>query len=150
MSKRSRKNRNLPAPQHGTVSQHGTALPNQQPGGSIRIQGYSAPIPPPGMVREYEEMHPGFLDRWMRTVEKEQTHDHAISDKILEVQTSLEKRGQACAFVIGVLGLGGGIYLFLTGHDVGGGLVVGGTLVSLVTAFLKSQGAPTPEDHGTG
>ena len=90
-------------------------------------------------------MHPGFLDRWMHTMEREQAHD-ALSDRILEVQSSLERRGQACAFVIGVLGLAGGTYLFLTGHDVGGGVLVGGVLVSLVTAFLKSQSAADPPE----
>ena len=52
-----------------------TQMP-QNPTGQVTIAAsrFSGPIPPPDLLRKYEEINPGFADRIMRQAEAQTAH----------------------------------------------------------------------------
>ena len=58
--------------------------------------------------------------------------------------------GQACAFILGMTGIGGGIYLLANDKETGGLAAIITTLVALVGAFIAGQYWQQPSDDPTG
>lgn len=79
--------------------------------------------------------------------EKEQGHRHSVEENGLGGFLGLQKRGQIYGFIIAIVAfIIGGILVYL-GHDWVGGLLMGGTVVSLVTVFvIGSRKNPEKED----
>ena len=57
------------------------------------ITSWQAPLPPADMLRQYEEISPGFADRIIKSSEREQEHRHGCEKSALGASISAEKRG---------------------------------------------------------
>jgi len=102
-----------------------------------RTEIFSGPMPSPAACKGYEEILPGFTDRALVLAEKAQNAD--IADRrrsdIFELCWKLVSLFVAALSVFGIFG--GGIYLIVKGHDIGGyGMLAGG--VALVAGALLS------------
>jgi len=136
---------------------------------------FSGPLPPPEMLRAYNEAEPGLASRIIQMAETEAQHRREIerqesaaaiqiavkdSDARLEEMRSdyLEGRwGQRFAASIGWLAILCSTYLGTHGAQATASIVGGGGLVAIVTAFLRSRKASEPleakpkpqqEEHG--
>ncbi len=78
---------------------------------------WNGPLPPPNVLRGYEEVVPGAANRIMEMTEKEQAHSRDMTRTIIVGDSRRAYLGLIAGFVISVLGIGGGIYLIATGHD---------------------------------
>lgn len=64
---------------------------------------WSAPLPPPVILQEYEQILPGGAERVFAMTELEQKHRHQFEDKDINLGTKLKLRGQGAAIVLIVL-----------------------------------------------
>lgn len=111
---------------------------------------FSGPLPPPSILRGYEDVLPGAADRIISMAEKQSKHRQEMEVIATNAGVEAMKRqfrearcGQACAVVVALIG--GGVYLAQIGHPwegtaMGGGGVIGGVgLQALISSFLKGR-----------
>lgn len=55
----------------------------------IRKEEFKGPLPHPAILKQYEEIHPGFAEEIMKMAVKEQGHRHDMEEMIVKTQTSL-------------------------------------------------------------
>ena len=127
--------RQMPQQQSG----HSQQLIRQE---SLHIQ--SSSTPPPAHVEAYERILPGATGRFLALAESEaihrRTHENAhlviVQDNAAYDRT-LAGRGQAFAFIIAILAIGGAVYLGAVGSQWTGSVIGGGSLVAIIIAFLR-------------
>jgi len=111
-----------------------------------QIIGFQGPIPPPGMLAEYERIAPGLAMRIVDRADAEQEFRHrtTLSAQQLEATelrylAASRLLGQLFGFLIGITAVGGGIWLLSMGTSLAGlGPVIFG-LGSLVAVFVVGK-----------
>ena len=98
-------------------------------------QMFIGPLPPPDILAHYNEIHPDAADRIIKLAENESKHRHAMDKYRLFFNALVAHSGQWFGFLLGVLGLGGGIYCISKGQNWGT-FISGISLVSLVSIFV--------------
>jgi len=68
--------------------------------------------------------------------ETQSKHRIGLESRVIDSDIINSKRGLIFGFLIGLLGIGGGIYAIHLGHVLTGGLLSGGALASLVGTFV--------------
>lgn len=103
---------------------------------SLTYSTYSSPLPPASEIEMYEKVCPGSADRILKMAEQQAKHRQNI--EAMAVKTSSERSllGVKYAFYIAIAAfILSGVCFFL-GQTTAGGAIFGGTIVSLVTAFI--------------
>lgn len=119
--------------------------PNPQKQGSTVIRTeYSAehfrgPLPPPETFGSYDKVLPGAAERILRMAEKQQEHRHSMEMRIVRGEIGAEYLGQLFAFLLGVTGMGGGIYLMAIGVSGFGIAAFLAALATLAGAFIITK-----------
>ncbi len=105
--------------------------------GSIRIQQtkFNGPLPSPEMMKQYEGILPGAADRIVTMAEKQSEHRQEMEKIVTKAETRDSLLGVLSGFLLGVLMIGGGIYLAIIGHSYGSWLSIGG-FASLIGVFV--------------
>ena len=82
----------------------------------------------------------GSADRILKMAEKQQDHRISIENKLVNAENQSRLLGLVAGFLIATVGLGGAVYLGYNGKTWESGIMSGGTLVGLVTVFVKGSG----------
>ncbi|MCX8506722.1 MAG: hypothetical protein ORN98_08940 [Alphaproteobacteria bacterium] len=90
------------------------------------VKSWSGPLPSPEILKEYKELHPDSVKTIFDEFAKERNH-----------QRLMDKLGIGAAFIIAIMGMGATVYLAMNGHEFAASVMGGGTLVVMVTAFLR-------------
>ena len=113
---------------------------------AIKKESFRGPIPHPEILQRYEAILPGSAERILQMAEKEQAHRFELDDGQLECSKIVinntaadSKRGQWFALIISVLFLAGSVFLAYYGHETIAGILGGGTLLGIVTAFIAGK-----------
>lgn len=108
--------------------------------------GYSGPIPPPSILREFDSLIPGTAERIIRSFEQEQAHRQRVeldvasaNIRIAEGTLNERRRGQTMAAGMGCLLLAATVLLSLLGHETVAGILGGTALVAVIGLFLNRQ-----------
>jgi len=96
---------------------------------------FSGPIPPPSMLKEYNEAAPGAADLILKMAELQQAHRIETERE----DTKRANRGQILAFLLAAGSFACGTITILHGHDTAGTIFGGGTILSLVYAFIRGN-----------
>lgn len=99
----------------------------------------SGPLPPSEELAAYNNLIPNGADRVMTMAEKQTDHRIEIEKTAVNSQQIQGKRGQIFAFIIAILAILIAAYVTAIGHPVTGGVIGGGTVVSLVTVFITGR-----------
>lgn len=99
----------------------------------IRQSSFSGPLPPPSMLREYNEIVQSGAERIMNLSEKEQAYRHDITAKTVTGSINKDKRGQWMAFIITMT-----ILFIATIFAWKGDTVFAGTLITIDLLGLAS------------
>ena len=132
---------------------HNQSASDESQGGNQLIavkQQFQGPLPPPGLLQEYERIHPGTAERILQQFERETQHRHLLEQKIVEAQIEAQgaeipalRLGQIFAFVIAVVGLLCAAYCVVHAKTSGGawaGASIGGvSLATLVGIFIYGR-----------
>lgn len=122
--------------------------PQERPAKSatLEVAAYKGPIPHPETLAAYDKITPGLADRILKMAEVESDHRRSLESQRLAAQIAdrkaerTERRiGQVCAWTIGVITIGGGVWVASRGAELAGGLIGTGGVVALVVAFLKGR-----------
>ncbi len=108
------------------------APPADRQNSPVAAAAFQGPIPPPSILRGYDDIIQDGAERIMTMAEDEQDHRHDLEKR----QVGLFERGQWFAFILGMVTIVCGTYLIATGHDVTGfgALLIG--LGSIVSSLL--------------
>jgi uncharacterized membrane protein len=111
------------------------------------VQAFSGPLPPPSVLKGYEEVVRGSAEMILVMAEKQQAHrteqEKKISDGILEQGT----RGQHYALTVVVLFLSASVYLAMNGHETIATIIASLNIVGLVSAFIAGKVFAPKVDH---
>lgn len=116
-------------------------------------QTFSGPLPHPDILRQYEQIQPGFAERIMQMAESESRHRRQQENRAMSATIWEVRLGQIFAFLIGSLTIAAGSYTALHGSPIVGGLIGTGGVIGLVTVFILgrnisgSDEAETPNDR---
>ncbi len=128
-----------------------------QPSRAIRVEhrevkAYSGPVPSPEVLKQYEQIAPGFAERLLSMAEQEQTHRHECERRALEqnienhrARNQERARGQHYGLAIGLSAITAGSALAFNGHGLPGGFIGTGGVIGLVVAFLYSHRKPAEQ-----
>lgn len=100
---------------------------------------WTGPIPPPGVLKQYDEVAAGLAERIVASMEREQEHRHEMDWKLLRIHKSIYARGQFIAALIALVCLTLGFVLGYHGHSAAAIAFVTGGLGQVVLAFLGSR-----------
>lgn len=106
---------------------------------AIEISRYSGPLPPPEALAKYEQIFPGSADRIIRMAEQQATHRQGMEKVVVGSNAITQKWGLACAFVIAMSAIWGGIWLSLKGMSGVGLTAIIGALAALVGVFVYGK-----------
>lgn len=106
---------------------------------------FSGPLPPPEVLRQYDELIPGFsrtlLDNWRDQSE----HRMGLEKAVVESNIRQARHGLYAGIVVSLAGLSASVALGWAGAEIAAGVVGGSTLASLAGAFLYGTRARTRE-----
>lgn len=93
------------------------------------------PLPPPELLRRYDEAVPGAGERILDLAEEEQRKRASAVNGAVETM----RRGQFCGLAVALAALGVVAHTAYLGHPVVATILGGATLTSLVTVFVAGR-----------
>lgn len=105
----------------------------------MQMRSHSGPLPSPETFEGYERVLQGSAERIITMAEKQQDHRMTMESTHLNKEHGQSRTGQWLGFVLALFAMALGGYLTLNGHDTVGGILLGSTLVSLVTVFVLGK-----------
>lgn len=104
-----------------------------------RHEIFIGPLPHPDILRQYNELQPGFAERLLALTEQESDHRRAMERQALAENASEVRRGQYFGLTIGLCGLAAAVLAAYFNQPWVGGVLGGGTVVGLVSAFILGR-----------
>lgn len=109
---------------------------------------FSGPIPPPSIIKGYEEVLPGSADRIIGMAERQSAHRQAMEQRMVLIEARDSLLGILFAFLLGIGCIGAAVMMvIMVPQNVGAisGAVIGATGIgSIIVTFIKS----TRVSHG--
>lgn len=102
-------------------------------------QVYSAPLPPPQILAEYEKIHNGTAKIIVEAFAKQIDHRIEIEKNIVSSRTKQSNRGQIFAFIISVLLVVLAFFALKHGYPKIATIICSATLVSVIYAFVANK-----------
>lgn len=115
---------------------------------------FSGPLPPPALLKQYEEICPGYAERLITAFEAESAHRREMERKVLEAHVSRDNKqfaearcGQICALIITLAAIGAGVYTALAGYEIAGSVIGVGGISGIVATFIVGRSRQGRADH---
>lgn len=105
----------------------------------ISQSSFRGPLPPPTMLREYNEIVVNGAERIMARSEKEQAHRHEMQSKTVTGAIAKDRRGQWMAFAITVFILLIATVFAWRGNTVFAGTLITVDLIGLASVFIMGR-----------
>lgn len=106
---------------------------------ALRQEHFSGPLPPPSVLRQYDETVAGAAERIMRMAEKEQEHRIFSEQYSLRKSNALLTRGQVFGFVIVLLLIALGTAFVFFGFEAIAIVIFSATTISLAVIFVLGR-----------
>ncbi|EFC9335580.1 TPA: DUF2335 domain-containing protein [Escherichia coli] len=114
---------------------------------------FRGPLPPPSMLREYDDIVEGAAERIMARSEKEQAHRHEMQKTTVTGTIKKDRRGQWMAYSITLLILLIATVFAWKGNTVFAGTLITVDLIGLASVFIMGRASglsrqmPTPDTN---
>jgi uncharacterized membrane protein len=121
----------------------------------IEARHFSGPLPPPEVLRQYNDILPGGAERIFTLAENRARHRQNLEQQIINAQIEdaraqrAEARlGQIFAFLIGTIAIATGAWVAIQGAPWTGAFIGGGGVIGLVSVFVygRRQEQRLPDD----
>lgn len=139
-SKRRRQSKPMPlAPVPGQQVPLDQTGGTQMPTGLIVAQAsaFSGPLPPPTILREYDDVLNGAAERIFKMAETQASHRQDLERSVIKSDIRKSYFGLAAGFLVAVVAILGGSFVAYNGQPWAGVGIGGAPVVALVWAFLK-------------
>jgi uncharacterized membrane protein len=111
-------------------------------GVSIRkASSFSGPIPPPELLKGYNEVVKDGAERIMVMAEKQSHHRMQLEDHAIKEELKQSRLGQVFGFTLGIVGLILAATLAILDHEAIAGIFGTTTIIGLVTVFVLGKKA---------
>jgi uncharacterized membrane protein len=97
---------------------------------------YKAPLPPPAILREYDDIYPGAAQIIFEAFERQSKHRQELERTVIASDIKRSAQGLWAGFAIALAGLGVSLWLGLTGHDVLAGVSFITDIATLAGVFV--------------
>lgn len=111
-----------------------------------RSVSWSGPLPPPGILQQYNVIKDG-PERVFRMAEQQAKHRRKIENRDSWTETFQRVFGSISGAAIGLVGLGGGIWLLDRGHGIGGFSALIMSVALLVSAVQGAKRETPPQSE---
>ncbi len=109
---------------------------------SIRqASSFSGPIPPPQILKGYNDVVKDGAERIVIMAEKQSNHRMQLEDYALKEELKQSRLGQIFGFILGLVGFGLATTLAMFGHEAIAGIFGTTTILGLVTVFVLGKKA---------
>ncbi len=106
---------------------------------AVEISRFSGPLPHPEDLAKYEQVLPGSADRIISMAERQADHRRNLERTVILSNVTLQQWGLACAFVLAMTAISGGIWLSLKGMSGAGLTAIISALAALVGVFVYGK-----------
>jgi len=100
---------------------------------------FSGPLPPPGLLAQYNDVIPNGAERLMVMAEKQSAHRESLEAKVVAGNVASQARGSHYAFIICLVTIIGGFVLIGMGKSIYGISAVIGSLATLAAVFVVAK-----------
>jgi uncharacterized membrane protein len=100
---------------------------------------YSGPLPHPEILEQYDRIVPGGAERIFAQFEMQAAHRQRIESTVIRSNNFVQIFGSISGFLLGVLAIGGGLYLVDRGKSLEGFAAFFSGLGSLVGVFIYGK-----------
>lgn len=101
--------------------------------------GFSGPIPPPDLIRQYEEIRPGSSDLFFSSWQEQSEHRRSLETKVIGAGIVTERLGTILAFIFAAFIVGCGTYLVSIDKDALGFAAIVGAIATPASLFVYSK-----------
>ncbi|UHD44897.1 DUF2335 domain-containing protein [Aureimonas altamirensis] len=105
---------------------------------------WAGPLPSPETLADFRELVPDAPERIFKQWEEEADHRRAYENRALDGLIKRDRRGQISAIVFAISALALSAWALYLGHPWISGIVGGGTIASVVGAFLYQRKSEQP------
>lgn len=106
---------------------------------AVHLQATVGWLPPPQMLREYEEIYPGFTDELLAMTKQQETHRQHLEKVTVEGNNRRANQGLWIGAAVTACFLGVSIVLGLNHNEVAASVIGGVDIVGLVTVFVVGR-----------
>lgn len=100
---------------------------------------FQGPLPPPSILRGYEDVVPGAAAKIVDWADSERTHRHRTETTIVHAETTRDLRGQVLAAIVALAGFGVAGLALLLDHAGVAALITAMDIGGMVTAFIYGR-----------
>lgn len=97
---------------------------------------YKAPLPPPAILREYDEIYPGAAQLIFEAFERQSKHRQELEHEVITSDIKRSAQGLWAGFAVSLAGLGVSLWLGLAGHDILAGISFITDIATLAGVFV--------------
>ncbi|MGC8559908.1 MAG: DUF2335 domain-containing protein [Phycisphaerae bacterium] len=112
----------------------------------LAMHQQSGPIPPPEVLKGYDQIHPGLAHQIVTMAAEEAAHRRRMEVEVLAIQKEdqaafrkSERKGQIFGLIVALAGIFGSVYEAVNGAQLAAGCLSSGTLVALVAVFIGGR-----------
>jgi uncharacterized membrane protein len=98
---------------------------------------FSGPLPPPQLLKGYNDAFPGCAERVVAMAERQSAHRQQLEKAVVE--SNCNARGQWFAFILALVVIGGGVYLLAEGKSLEGFSAIILAVGSIVGALIYGR-----------
>lgn len=129
-------------PQKANLANQGN--PNLPPNAAamraqISSMTWSAPLPPPDALIQYNQAFPGCAERIVASAESQAQHRQHLEKITVEGNVESQRRGQWMAFILALLILVGGFVLIYLNKSILGTAFIGTDIAATVGVFIYGK-----------
>jgi uncharacterized membrane protein len=96
-------------------------------------------LPPPEILKKYEDLLPGSSDRIFKMAESQGIHRQSLESQVVASNCKNERMGMIFGFVICVLAISAGVYALTTGKEGFGIASIVSALAAPVAVFIYGK-----------
>lgn len=97
------------------------------------------PVPPPEVLKGYQDLYPEAAQKFFQWAEEEGRHRRALDDKLAESQIEDSRRGITYGLIVSLAGLALAAFAIWMHEPWAASIIGGGTLVALARAFIVGK-----------
>jgi uncharacterized membrane protein len=103
------------------------------------ITTFTGPLPPPEILREYEQIWPGFTGKHFEYIERQAAHRQAIERDVIKAKIKHEATGQFMAFTLALTTFGVAAFALYLHQLTFGGTIMSVDAVAIIGMFIYRQ-----------
>ncbi|MFC1596315.1 DUF2335 domain-containing protein [Planctomycetota bacterium] len=112
------------------------------------MESFAGPVPPPSILKGYEDLVPGSAAQILSQAGSQTEHRISIERMVIESDIGRSRAGILYGFLLSLMAIGGGCVLVGLGHDTAGATIATAAVASLAGVFVYGTRSRRQELQG--